>query len=144
MHNMSFPFNLSLYLTHLADRRMKRRTKAPCGYSACRISLIDLGPQLSMQLLGCILVHCPIYIQHGLHQAIMIPLCNIHRHPTNSNAFVLAPFLEYADYHRYSIPHAEEKASFPITIAAQDAHNFRLFSWNPLQMNICFYWQSLR
>ena len=38
-----------------------------------RISLIDLGPQLSRQLLGCILAHRPIYIQHGLHQAIGIP-----------------------------------------------------------------------
>ena len=86
--------------------------------------LIGLGPQLSRQLLGCILSHHAIYIQHGLHQAIRIPLCKIHRHPTNSNAFVLAPFLEYTDHHRYSITHAKETASFPIAIAAQNAHNF--------------------
>ena len=37
------------------------------------LSLIDLGPQLSRQLLRCTMVHCPIYIQHGLHKAIGIP-----------------------------------------------------------------------
>ncbi len=125
------------FFPQLADRCMKCRTKAPCGYSACRIFLIDLGPQLSRQLLGCILAHCPIYIQHGIHQTIRISLSKIHRHPTNSNVFVLSSFLEYADHHRYSITHAKEKASFPISIAAQDAHNFWLFNCIPFQLNSC-------
>ena len=122
---------------------MKRRTKVPRGYSACRIFLIDLGPQLSRQLLRCILVHCPICIQQGLHQASRIPSRNIHGHPTNSNAVTLDPILEYSDHHRYSITHAKEKTSFPIEIAAQYAHNFQLFNWNLLQLNTCLYRQSL-
>ncbi len=100
-------------------------------------SLIDLGPQLSRQLLRCILVHCPICIQHGLHQASRIPSRNIHGHPTNSNAVALDPILEHSDHHRYSTTHTKEKASFPIAITAQDA-----FNCNPLQLNTCLYRQK--
>ena len=139
---MSFLLNISLYLTHLADRCMKPRTKVPRGYSACRISLIDLGPQLSRQLLGCILVHRPTYIQHGLHQAVGIP-CVIHTSILLIPTHRVGTSLECDDNHTYSHHALEEKASFPIMIAAQDAYNFQLFNCNPLQLNTCLYQQSL-
>ena len=105
---------------------------------------------ISRQLLGCILAYRPIYIQHGLHQAIGTP-CVTHTSILPVPTYRVGIILEYEDNHTYSYRICKEKASFPITIAAQDAHNFRYsiaihFNWipylpllanlrNPLQLN---------
>ncbi len=121
---------------------MKRRTKAPRGYSARRISLIDSGPQLSRQLLGCIPAHRPIYIQHGLHKTIGIPLvrCTLALPiPTRRVGIVL----EYDNNHTYSIVHAR-KRHLSHRDRSTRCSQFPIFNCKPFQLNTCLYRQSLR
>ena len=59
---------------HLADSRMKPRTKAPRGYSACRISLIDSGRSFPGSCLCVSMAYRPIYIQLGQHTMAMMLL----------------------------------------------------------------------
>ena len=54
---------------------MKPRTKVPCGYSACRISLIDSGRSFPGSCLCVSMAYRPSYIQLGHHTiAIMLPV----------------------------------------------------------------------
>ena len=67
--------------------------------------------------------------------------CDVHWHYQFQRT-ALVPFLEYDDNHTYSHHAREGKASFPIAIAAQDAHYLPLFNCNPLQLNTCLYRQK--
>ena len=109
---------------------MKRRTKAPRGYSARRISLIDLGPQLSRQLLGCILAHRPIYIQHGLHQAIRI-LSVMYTGITNSDAPRWHHFWNMRTTTHIPIVHARKRILSHRDCSTR-CSQFPIFNCNPL------------
>ena len=121
---------------------MKRRTKVPRGYSARRISLIDSGPQLSRQLLGCIPAHRPIYIQHGLHKTIGIPLvrCTLALPIPMRRVGIV---LEYDNNHTYSIVHARKRHPSHRDRSTR-CSQFPIFNCKPFQLNTCLYRQSLR
>ena len=105
-------------------------------------SLIDSGPQLSRQLLGCIPAHRPIYIQHGLHKTIGIPLvrCTLALPiPTRRVGIVL----EYDNNHTYSIVHAR-KRHLSHRDRSTRCSQFPIFNCKPFQLNTCLYRQSLQ
>ena len=120
---------------------MKRRTKAPRGYSACRISLIDLRAAAFQAAARVYPGASPYMYPARTTPGHWNTQCDVHWHYQFQRT-ALVPFLEYDDNHTYSHHAREGKASFPIAIAAQDAHYLPLFNCNPLQLNICLYRQK--
>ena len=120
---------------------MKRRTKAPRGYSACRISLIDLRAAAFQAAARVYPGASPYMYPARTTPGHWNTQCDVHWHYQFQRT-ALAPFLEYDDNHTYSHHAREGKASFPIAIAAQDAHYLPLFNCNPLQLNTCLYRQK--
>ena len=121
---------------------MKRRTKAPRGYSACRISLIDLRaaafqaaarvypgaspyiyPARTTQGHWDTLVRCTLALPIPTHRVGMI--------------------LEYDNNHTYSIVHAR-KRHLSHRDRSTRCSQFPIFNCKPFQLNTCLYRQSLR
>ncbi len=115
---------------------MKRRTKAPRGYSACRISLIDLRAAAFQAAARVYPGASPYMYPARTTPGHWNTQCDVHWHYQFQRT-ALVPFLEYDDNHTYSHHAREGKASFPIAIAAQDAYYLPLFNCNPLQLNTC-------
>ena len=121
---------------------MKRRTKAPRGYSACRISLIDLRaaafqaaarvypgaspyiyPARTTQGHWDTLVRCTLALPIPTHRVGMI--------------------LEYDNNHTYSTVHAR-KRHLSHRDRSTRCSQFPIFNCKPFQLNTCLYRQSLR
>jgi hypothetical protein len=120
---------------------MKRRTKAPRGYSACRISLIDLRAAAFQAAARVYPGASPYMYPARTTPGHWNTQCDVHWH-YQFQRIALVPYMEYDDNHTYSHHAREGKASFPIAIAAQDAHYLPLFNCNPLQLNTCLYRQK--
>ena len=120
---------------------MKRRTKVPRGYSACRISLIDLRAA-AFQAAGCILAHRPICIQHGLHQAIGI-LSVMYTGITNSDAPRWHHFWNMRTPTHIPIVHARKRILSHRDCSTR-CSQFPIFNCNPLPIEYLPLQQSLR
>ncbi len=120
---------------------MKCRTKAPRGYSACRISLIDLRAAAFQAAARVYPGASPYMYPARTTPGHWNTQCDVHWH-YQFQRIALVPYMEYDDNHTYSHHAREGKASFPIAIAAQDAHYLPLFNCNPLQLNTCLYRQK--
>ena len=116
----------------------------PCGYSACRISLIDLRAA-AFQAAARVYPGASPYVSSTDYTRLLgySVWCTLVSYQFQHIGVGIIPD-RYVHNHTYSITHVKEKASFPIEITAQDAHNFWLFNCNKLQLNTCLYRQSLR
>ena len=102
---------------------MKRRTKAPRGYSACRISLIDLRAAAFQAAARVYPGASPYMYPARTTPGHWNTQYDVHWHYQFQRT-ALAPLLEYDANRTYSHRAREGKASFPIAIAAQDDHYF--------------------
>ena len=100
---------------------MKRRTKAPRGYSACRISLIDLRAAAFQAAARVYPGASPYMYPARTTPGHWNTQCDVHWHYQFQRT-ALVPLLEYDANRTYSHRAREGKASFPIAIAAQDDH----------------------